>query len=94
MRLIRLWPSYLQAAQQLGIVGTEAGRKVAETARALQLAASLPGPADATTLLPDDERGVSILTHVRRVRGCNLWIWYTATEEELTLFALTGVPPP
>lgn len=69
-------------------------RAVAATIIALCSADTLPAPGDATTLMaPADARGVSILVHVRRVRGFNLWIWYREMANVLELATLTDRPP-
>jgi hypothetical protein len=52
----------------------------------VSLPASLPLDGDVyTSLLPDDGSGVQVLAHGRRVPHRNLWVWYWATDEELTL---------
>jgi hypothetical protein len=45
------------------------------------------------TVLPDPARGIATLVYVRRVRGCNLWLWYNAIDDMLALHALTDSPP-
>ena len=73
-------------------------RDVAREVRRLERATALPLPDDVYTLLFDEpETGVSasaqVLAHVHRVPKHSLWLWYWWTDEELTLVALTEVPP-
>jgi hypothetical protein len=63
------------------------------TIRARAATPDLPELGDLSVLVDPDERGVQLLTHVRRVHGHNLWVWYTATDDELLLRALTHEPP-
>ncbi|HHH31893.1 MAG TPA: hypothetical protein ENK57_26595 [Polyangiaceae bacterium] len=51
-------------------------------------AAMLPGPGDTEALMPP-----ALVVHVRRVRGENLWVWYTATDQRLIVRTLTAQPP-
>ena len=48
----------------------------------------LPGPGDTEALMPP-----ALVVHVRRVRGENLWVWYTATDQRLIVRTLTAQPP-
>jgi hypothetical protein len=73
--------------------GSPEARALAKTIRALAAASTLPEVGDLAVLIGPDERGVQMLTHVRRVPGRNLWVWYTATDHELLLRALTDGPP-
>jgi len=94
LRLLRLLPSYSRDYAGLRLGGTTAARTLALTIDALVKADALPGPGDWTTLLqPRDPNAIATLANVRRARGCNLWIWYVASDAVLTLHALTNVPP-
>jgi hypothetical protein len=73
------------SADAASVDRSEAGGHPAATGRCL-------------TLLPEEEgrdvsTSVRILAHVHRVPNRNLWLWYWWTEAELTLVALTNVPP-
>jgi hypothetical protein len=42
----------------------------------------------------DDVRGISTLTHVRRVPGHNLWVWYRLNKAgDVVLVTLENEPP-
>jgi len=74
------------------------GRDVAREAHRLEGADVLPLPGDVYALLPHEKESdvytaVQVLAHVHRVPGRNLWLWYWWTSGELTLVALTDVPP-
>jgi hypothetical protein len=98
-RIPRLTKRYLRARARLGVrAGTAEGRDVAREAGRLEKADVLPLPGDVYTLLPhekgtDVSTAVQVLAHVHRVPGRNLWLWYWWTNDELTLVALTKVPP-
>jgi hypothetical protein len=92
-RKIVLSPRYLTDAHALRVVGgSPASRALGAIVRALAEAASLPLEGDAYTFLLDDG-DLQVLAHSRRVPRCNLWVWYWATDQDLTLVALTNVPP-
>jgi hypothetical protein len=90
-RLVRLTTGYRDASHLRR--GSPEARALAVTIRALAAAPGLPEVGDLSVLVDPDERGVQLLTHVRRVHGHNLWVWYTATDDELLLRALTHEPP-
>jgi hypothetical protein len=93
-RTIDLSSRYLNNAGTLGVVGgSGASRSIARIALHLAEADVLPEPGDLTTLAAPDERGVMMLTHVRRIEGRNLWLWYASRGEKLLLVALTSTPP-
>jgi hypothetical protein len=92
-RVIKPLASFGHDYDRLGLRGTAVAKKVGSVIASLAKADSLPGPTDAMTLLYDEARGISTLTYVRRVRGANLWIWYTAKGDTLTLHTLTAMPP-
>lgn len=78
--------------------GTAASREIAREVGRLEKADVLPLPGDMYTLLPDEQgpgasTAVEVLAHVHRVPNRNLWLWYWWTNTELTLVALTNVPP-
>jgi hypothetical protein len=79
----------------LGIAPRSAtSRALAATIVELCNAETLPAPGDATTLLdPEDERGVAVLAHVRRLAGRNLWVWYRDAGNALEMLRITGEPP-
>jgi hypothetical protein len=49
--------------------------------------------ADMYTYVPSENDAIRVLAHGRRVRQRNLWLWYWAKDDELTLVGLTNVPP-
>ena len=78
--------------------GTAVGKDLAGEVGRLGTADGLPLPGDVYTLLPseddpDSSASVQILAHVHRVPNHTLWLWYWWTNTELTLVALTNVPP-
>jgi hypothetical protein len=88
----------LSARAKLGVLaGTAESRDVARETSRLERAEVLPLPGDVYALLPDergkDTAAVQALAHVHRVPQRNLWLWYWWTSEELTLVAVTNVPP-
>jgi hypothetical protein len=88
-RLVRLTRGYVRSSLRLGArSGTTTGRKVAATIRALEHARTLPDADDVEALIPPVLRA-----YIRQVQGTSLWIWYTATDEAVTLRALTVGPP-
>jgi hypothetical protein len=93
LRVARLTDKFALAAARLGAIGGETGSKIGRVVSALERADVLPAPGDSTTLVGSDERGISTLQHVRRVPGRNLWLWYTASDDEVVLHALTDEPP-
>jgi hypothetical protein len=56
-------------------------------------APALPEPGDSTLLIDPEARGVSLLVHVRRVPGHNLWVWYRQADDFVDFLELTGHPP-
>jgi hypothetical protein len=63
--------------------------KLAACVRELADDPELPGPGDLQTLMPPTR-----VVYVRQAPGLALWIWYGATLDVLTLYALTDAPPP
>jgi hypothetical protein len=49
---------------------------------------SLPGDDDTPTIIAP-----ALPVHARRVAGAGLWVWFTWTETELYVLALTDSPP-
>jgi hypothetical protein len=90
-RLVRLTIGYRGASHLRG--GSPEARALAATIHALASAPELPETGDLSVLADPNERGVQVLIHVRRVPGHNHWVWYTATDGELLLSALTDSPP-
>jgi hypothetical protein len=89
IRVLRLAPRYRRNADRLAIVpGSARGLAVGRTIAALTEAETLPGPADTHALMPPTGEAF-----VRRVPGRNLWIWYTVTDREVVVVALTADPP-
>ena len=90
-RLLRLRASYSRAASRVGVVaGTPRAKRLAATINVLLGADDLPGPLDVEAMIPPTQRVL-----VRRVTGGeNLWLWYTAAADTLTLHTLTSQPPP
>jgi hypothetical protein len=93
LRVARLTDKFSLAAASLHVIGGETGRRIGRVIRALESAEVLPMAGDSTILVHADDRGVSALRHVRRVPGRNLWVWYSATDQEVILHALTTLPP-
>jgi hypothetical protein len=58
------------------------------TVRTLAEADALPSPLDAEAAIPPTSRA-----WVRRVPGCNLWVFYRATDDMLTVILVTRSPP-
>jgi hypothetical protein len=90
-RLIRLTQSYARGARRLG--AHEPGPMRQKLARAVALLAAsdmLAGADDLRTMLPPAApQGLSLMVYGARVAGTSLRLWYTATDEELVLRALT-----
>jgi hypothetical protein len=70
-----------------------ASRDVQRVVRALTSAAELPLEGDVYAFVPDEGDAVRSLAHARRIPRRSLWLWYWATDQELTLVALTNVSP-
>lgn len=93
-RTPRLSPRFLAQRSRLGIYQhSAASRALAAAISSARTAEVLPEPSDRTTLLDPDAHGVSMLVHVRRVPGHNLWIWYRDAGGFLDLVDLTDHPP-
>jgi hypothetical protein len=93
-RTPRLSPRFLAQRGVLGITQRSASSRALAAAIADACSAeALPAPGDLTTLLDPDVRGVSLLVHVRRVPGHNLWVWYRDTGGFLDLVDLIDHPP-
>ena len=88
-RIVVLAPRFLRRAQAVGArSGSALSADVGRVVRELANARALPLPGDVEALLPPVRKA-----HVRRVGERNLWLWYVATDERLTLVAVTEVPP-
>jgi len=88
VRLIRLTRGYARCVARLVPGGSTTSQKLNATIRELARAPRLPLPGDIEGLIPP-----SLPACVRRVPGAALWLWYTASDTELTLRALTAAPP-
>jgi hypothetical protein len=73
--------------------GTPESRDVKQVIDALAGAGADSFDTDMYTYVPGENDAVRVLAHGRRVRQRNLWLWYWAKDDELTLVALTNVPP-
>jgi hypothetical protein len=80
---------FTRAYDRLGIRGTPVAKRVGSTIDAIARASVLPAPLDVDAILPPTRRVL-----VRKVVGTTLWIWYTATDTDVWLSALTDYPPP
>lgn len=88
-RIPRLTRRYLRNAERLAVVpGSARGRAVGQTIAAVGADAELPAPEDTRALIPPTS-----VAFVRRVPGRNLWLWYTLSEREVMVVALTADPP-
>jgi hypothetical protein len=71
---------------------------VGRVLRSLEQSGDLPLEGDVLAFVPpeagaDPATAIDLLSHVRRVPGRNLWLWYRERGREVELLALTGVPP-
>lgn len=88
-RIPKLTRRYLRNAERLAVVpGSARGRAVGLTIAALGTEATLPAPGDTRALVPPTGEAF-----VRRVPGRNLWLWYTVTNDVVTVVGLTADPP-
>jgi hypothetical protein len=93
-RRVRLTPRYLNDARQCGVLGgTPESRDVKRVIDVLAAASAESLGADIFTYVPHENEAVRVLAHGRRVQQRNLWLWYWARDDELTLVGLTKVPP-
>jgi hypothetical protein len=88
-RVPKLTRRYLRSAERLAVVpGSARGRAVGQVIAALAADATLPAPGDMRALIPPTGSAF-----VRRIPGRNLWLWYTLSEDAVTVIALTADPP-
>jgi hypothetical protein len=74
VRLVRLTPDFLARRASCNVlVPSSATTALGKTIAELMEAETLPEPGDSTIFLEDAARAISVETHVRRVRGHNLW---------------------
>jgi len=73
--------------------GTAESRDAKRLIDVLAAASAASLEADAYTYVPRERDAVRVLAHGHRVPGRNLWLWYWATDDDLTLVGLTNVPP-
>ena len=93
-RTPRLSARFLAQRSRLGIAqGSPASRALGAVLGGACAAPALPEPGDSTLLIDPEARGVSLLVHVRRVPGHNLWVWYRQTDNFVDFLELTGHPP-
>jgi hypothetical protein len=87
-RRLELTPSFRAGMRRLGIEsGTPVGQALVATLRSV-MTRELPGPLDYQAAIPPTRTA-----WVRRVTGCNLWVFYTFDDAEVRAVALTGAPP-
>ncbi len=87
-RVLRLTPGFHASVRRQGLSsGTTSRRALSATIRVM-LSAELPGPLDFEALIPPIRRA-----WVRRVSGCNLWVFYRFDADELRLVTLVTSPP-
>lgn len=87
-RILRLTPRFRADIQRLGASGSTPPRRALASTLTAMLAAELPGPLDFEAMIPPTR-----FAWVRRVPGCNLWVFYTFDAAELRAVALTASPP-
>ena len=88
-RVPKLTRRYLRCAERLAVVpGSARGRAVGLTIAALGADPVLPAPGDTRALIPPTGEAF-----VRRVPGRNLWVWYTVSDDTVSVVALTADPP-
>jgi hypothetical protein len=73
--------------------GTPESRDVKRVIDVLAAAGAESLEAEMVTYIPRENDAVRVLAHGRRVHQRNLWLWYWARDDELTLVGLTNVPP-
>ena len=90
-RVPRISRQYLRDRDALGVrADASAARDIGRIVRALADANQLPAPDDFQGIMPGaDDAPVRTFAFARRVAGRNLWLWYQATAEEVTLVGLT-----
>ena len=93
-RTPRLSPRFLAQRSTLGIAqGSPASRALGAVLGTGLRGTGSPRPGDSTLLIDPEARGVSLLVHVRRVPGHNLWVWYRQADDFVDFLELTGHPP-
>ena len=73
--------------------GTAESRDAKRLIDALAAASAASLDADPYTYVPREREAMRVLARGHRLAGRNLWLWYWATDDELTLVGLTNVPP-
>ena len=93
-RLVRLSARYLSGIRNCGVrPRSSASRDVQRVVHELA-SAVVPLEGDLHSFVPETENNaIRVLAHGRRVPTRNLWVWYWATDQELTLVAIANVPP-
>lgn len=87
-RVLRLTPRFDASVRRLGAASGTPARRALGTTLAAMSAGPLPGPLDYEAAIPPTRTA-----WVRRVSGCNLWVFYTFDDAEVRAVALTGSPP-
>ena len=91
---VRLTARYLSDARHLGVLArTHESQDVKRVIDALETASADSLESDVFTYVPSEGDAVRVLARGRRVPHRNLWLWYWASDDELTLVGLTNVPP-
>ena len=86
-RVPRLTEGFIRRRRALGLTSGASATALARTVGALARG-PLPGAADFETLVPPVRR-----YWVRRVSGFNLWVFYTFSDDNVTLRTLSNSPP-
>lgn len=88
-RVARLNPRFRARLAAIGVVrGSDASKAVGRTIAAIVDAKSLPDALDAVAAMPPT--GAAI---VRRVPGCNVWLWFRVEPNEIVFMTASSTPP-
>jgi hypothetical protein len=88
-RLVRLKPLVHRRLRALGVRrASRSSAAIGATIASLAEAGKLPGVLDTASMVP-----TTTTAFVRRVAGHNLWLWYQATADEVTIITVTNTPP-
>ncbi len=87
-RVLRLTPGYLRTFSRLSRPWTEPTRRALLATLTGLAEGALPGPLDYEVAIPPTR-----FAWVRRVPGCNLWVFYSFDAEEVRAVALTASRP-
>lgn len=79
---------YAGAFARLKLAGTTTAKKIGRTCTSLMETNVLPSSEDFEAPMPPVGKA-----WVRQVPGTALWLWYTFTDDTVTLRALTTAPP-